>query len=90
MESIENKIEKDIIMVENKKSLYEEHSGEKMTEEEFNTVKIQCIHCDNEFFLKEFKVLVEKTTGEEYIVCKYYPECNGTMIDFMPIGNMDL
>lgn len=46
--------------------------------------KVRCIHCDNEFIFNEFKVIRNKTTNEEYIVCKHFPECNGTIIDFMP------
>jgi len=73
------------IKVVNKKNLYEEHSGNKMTDADFNNAKIKCIHCDNEYFLNEFKVLFEKSTGNNWIVCKYYPKCNGTMIDFIPV-----
>ena len=71
------------ITVKDKKSLYEKHSGNKMTDEEFNNSIIKCIHCDNEYNLKDFKVLIEKPTKEEYIVCKNYPSCDGNMIDFM-------
>jgi ssDNA-binding Zn-finger/Zn-ribbon topoisomerase 1 len=71
------------IAIENKMALYEKHSGNKMTVDEFNNAKVKCIHCDNEYLLNEFKVILEKPTGDEYIVCKHYPECDGTMIDFM-------
>lgn len=51
------------------------------TEDDFNK-KVKCIHCDNEFLLNEFKV-IRNGYGEEYIVCKHYPECDGSAIDFM-------
>jgi hypothetical protein len=47
--------------------------------------KVCCLHCDNEFAFNEFKVIREKRTGEEYIVCKHFPECNGSIIDFIPV-----
>ena len=71
------------ITIENKKALYEEHSGQKMTDECFNNEKVKCIHCDNEFYLNEFKTVREKSTGSIYIYCKYYPQCDGSMIDFI-------
>ena len=71
------------ITVENKKALYEEHSCQKMTDEEFNNIMVKCIHCDKEFNLNEFKTVLEKPTGFVYISCKYYPQCDGSMIDFM-------
>jgi hypothetical protein len=50
--------------------------------EEFNE-KVTCLHCDKEFVFNEFKVVKDKFDGNEYIVCKHFPDCNGSIIDFM-------
>jgi len=68
------------VSLEEKLEILERHGSGWV--KDFNK-KICCIHCDNEFILNEFKVILEKPTNEEWIVCKYFPECNGTMIDFV-------
>ncbi len=52
---------------------------------------IECIHCGDKFLFKEAKVikLSSKYTHNpmEYIVCKNYPECDGDLIDFIPVNS---
>lgn len=45
--------------------------------------KVHCIHCGKEYLYKEANVVVFPDYGEAYIVCKHYPECDGTLIDMM-------
>lgn len=71
----------EVVPVTDKKDYYEKNNP--FAEDRFNE-KICCLHCDNEFVFNEFKVIRNKTTNEEFIVCKHYPECNGSLIDFMP------
>lgn len=42
--------------------------------------KVTCIHCNRSFMVADFKVI--KQGREEYIVCKHWPECDGTVIDW--------
>lgn len=52
------------------------------------TDKKYCLHCEKDFEVKDYKV--EKSFNfttermEEYIVCPNAPECDGTVIDWMP------
>ena len=50
---------------------------------EWYNSKVKCLHCDGEFEFKEYKVVKDKCSGEEFIVCKNFPNCNGSIIDFM-------
>lgn len=46
--------------------------------------KRQCLHCDNVFEIREFKVY--KDSSElEYICCPHAPECDGSVIDWIQI-----
>jgi hypothetical protein len=72
----------EVVPVTDKRDYYEKNNP--FDEDMFNE-RVCCLHCDNEFTFNEFKVIRDNTTNEEYIVCKHYPECNGTIIDFMPI-----
>ncbi len=45
----------------------------------------ECIHCGNVITVGDFKVFREET-GEEYICCPYTPNCNGTVIDWLPLN----
>ncbi|GHU64820.1 hypothetical protein FACS1894123_10130 [Bacteroidia bacterium] len=69
------------VTVKNKQNYYAQNNP--FVEDRFNE-KVCCLHCDDEFIFNEFKVIRNKTTNEEYIACKHFPECNGTIIDFMP------
>ena len=46
--------------------------------------KVQCMRCGSRFIFNEFRVIREKEGRREFIVCKNYPKCNGSLIDFMP------
>ena len=83
MQNCNEKNDEKEFTVEKKKALYEEHSGQKMTLEEFNQRKVKCIHCDDEYYLKEFSVYWDQSTDEKMILCKNFPDCDGSMIDFM-------
>ena len=47
------------------------------------TDKKRCIHCDSIITVGDYQVYTDKR-GEEYICCPNAPECNGTIIDWMP------
>ena len=49
------------------------------------TEKRKCIHCGEIITVGDFKVFKDKF-GEEYICCPNTPECDGSVIDWMPIG----
>ncbi|MDE7291551.1 MAG: hypothetical protein K2N58_05840 [Treponemataceae bacterium] len=46
--------------------------------------KVHCIHCGKEYLYKEANAVIFPDDGEAYIVCKHYPECDGSLIDMMP------
>ena len=43
--------------------------------------KVTCIHCNKSFMVSEYRVVLWRK--EEYIVCKHFPECDGTIIDWI-------
>ena len=45
--------------------------------------KVHCIHCGKEFLYNESNVVVSPDDGEPYVMCKNYPECDGSLIDMM-------
>jgi hypothetical protein len=47
--------------------------------------EIVCIHCNNIFKVREYKVFKD-AYDEEYICCPDTPKCNGTVIDWIPLG----
>lgn len=47
------------------------------------TEKKRCIHCDNIIIVGDYKVF--KNNNEEFIYCPNAPECNGTLIDWLPV-----
>lgn len=53
--------------------------------------EVECIHCSRKYLNKELTVIHEYNFGfvgeHDSIACKYYPECDGTLIDLMPTGN---
>jgi len=70
------------ILVKNKLDYYKKNNP--FDENRYNE-NIKCLHCGNIFIFNEFKVVREKCpNGKEYIVCKHFPECDGSIIDFMP------
>ena len=46
----------------------------------------ECIHCGNIITVGDFKVFKDKI-GEEYIYCPHAPNCEGTVIDWLPLDN---
>lgn len=46
--------------------------------------KVRCLHCDQEYLFNEAKVVQFPEDDEPLIMCKNYPECNGSLIDMMP------
>ena len=44
-----------------------------------------CLRCGKVITVKDYKVYKDET-GEEYICCPNAPECNGSIIDWMPVG----
>jgi hypothetical protein len=47
--------------------------------------EIICIHCNTIYKVEEYKVFRDED-GEEFICCPNAPDCNGTVIDWIPIG----
>ena len=47
------------------------------------TAKVHCIHCDQEYVFNEAKVVQFPEDDEPLIMCKNYPECDGSLIDMM-------
>ena len=45
----------------------------------------ECLHCGNIITVGDFKVF--KDEFGEYICCPHAPDCDGTAIDWMPLGN---
>jgi hypothetical protein len=45
--------------------------------------KRRCIHCDQVFTVKDFKVFRDGLS--EYICCPNAPECDGTVIDWFGV-----
>lgn len=45
--------------------------------------KVRCIHCGSIITVGDYKVF--KIDWDEYICCPNAPECNGTIIDWMPL-----
>lgn len=44
----------------------------------------RCIHCDRIFTIGDYKVFIDED-DEELIYCPYAPECDGTLIDWIPV-----
>lgn len=47
------------------------------------STRIHCIHCGRSFFFKEANVIKTDSDNSAWVVCKHYPSCNGTLIDFI-------
>lgn len=45
--------------------------------------KVHCIHCDQDYVFNEAKVVQFPEDDEPLIMCKNYPECDGSLIDMM-------
>lgn len=76
--------------LDEKKKYYEEHNIFKTN---FWDKEVKCNHCNKVFNFNDFKVIREKSEcsqdEHEYIVCKHYPECDGTLIDMVEIYNKE-
>lgn len=48
------------------------------------TDKMKCIHCGEIITVGDYKVYKDDY-GEEYICCPNTPDCNGSIIDWMPL-----
>ncbi|MCM1320533.1 MAG: hypothetical protein NC041_03200 [Bacteroides sp.] len=46
--------------------------------------KVHCIHCGREYLYQEANTVIFPDDAEPYILCKHYPECDGSLIDMMP------
>lgn len=47
--------------------------------------KVCCLHCGAEYPYRETKIIVDEF-GDEFTVCKNFPECDGHDMDLMPAG----
>jgi hypothetical protein len=53
------------------------------------TDKRLCLHCKTIIVVGKYKVYRRASDGFEFICCPNAPECNGTAIDWMPVGLFD-
>jgi hypothetical protein len=72
-----------VIKITDKKDYLEKHYPFEEVPE-LNDKK-RCIHCDSEFFVKDFKVCIDENESFEYICCPNAPECDGTVIDWFRV-----
>ncbi|MDD7012763.1 MAG: hypothetical protein PUI38_07920 [Candidatus Treponema excrementipullorum] len=49
---------------------------------------VECLHCGKRFPYGEAKA-VKIPDGDVFIVCKHYPDCDGSLIDFFPAEEAD-
>lgn len=47
--------------------------------------KVHCIHCGKDYFYKEASVVNYPDNDEPLVMCKHYPECDGSLIDMMEV-----
>ena len=47
--------------------------------------KRECLHCGKIITVGDYKVYRDEDDGFEYICCPHAPECDGTIIDWMPL-----
>ncbi|MFP9097762.1 hypothetical protein ACLI09_01805 [Flavobacterium sp. RHBU_24] len=47
--------------------------------------EIVCLHCNRISKVGDYKVYKDEW-GDEYICCAYMPDCDGTVIDWIPLG----
>ena len=72
------------LIIENKQKYLEENYP--FEEIPKLTDKLECLHCDSIFTVGDFKVYKDETDFE-FICCPNAPECDGTIIDWIPIEN---
>ncbi|MBO7048061.1 MAG: hypothetical protein J6W62_04035 [Spirochaetia bacterium] len=46
---------------------------------------IECIHCGEKYQFKDVKAVKDLEEDNIFIVCKNYPECDGSIIDFIHV-----
>ena len=77
--------------LDEKKKYYKEHNIFKTN---LWDKKVKCAHCGKVFNFNDFEVICEKSKysedKHEYIVCKHYPKCDGTLIDMIEIDNKEI
>lgn len=72
---------KEIIIKNKAQYLYDNYPFQDVPKQ---TDEKRCLHCDTVFKVSEYKVFKDGFC-EEYICCPNAPECDGTIIDWMPI-----
>lgn len=50
--------------------------------------KFSCLHCGQRFFGHELTV-VHGDGAQDWILCKHYPSCDGSIIDLVPVDDDD-
>ncbi len=46
---------------------------------------VECIHCGENYHFKDIKVIKDLDEDNIFIVCKNYPKCDGSIIDFIHV-----
>lgn len=49
--------------------------------------EIRCIHCDSQYLFKEATVIRSPVSGTAMVMCKNYPKCDGSIIDFLDVDD---
>ena len=70
------------IIIENKQQYLNDNFP--FTEIPELTDQKRCLHCDAIFTVGDYKVFKD-TSGFEFICCANAPDCNGTLIDWIPV-----
>ena len=71
------------VQIEDKQAFLEEHYP--FTPVVKLTDVFRCIHCGEVIRVKDFKAFLRESDGFIFIYCPNAPECNGTVIDWMPL-----
>ncbi len=71
------------VLIENKQKYLDENFP--FAERPPLTEMRECLHCGNVITIGDYKVFRDDL-GEEYISCPHAPECDGTVIDWMPLS----
>lgn len=48
--------------------------------------KRECLHCGNVITIGDFKVFKDELLDAEFICCPNAPDCDGTVMDWMPLN----
>ncbi len=50
--------------------------------------RVFCMHCHDNYYYKDAKVVKSPEDGFAYVQCKNYPECDGTILDMFTVDDV--